>query len=248
MVSTRSASAALTPRAGNSPDLTPPMTGGPKTRSSRAVASATKTSPQTFSHAPQPIVLLWLAVSIPLILWDSAYVLLRPHSMPGGKLHKPIWSLYTIYARVDYMYGFPQWEANNGFTAAQTTLNLIETVFLLAYAGLWYRHARPTGNKIGEKVVSGRPAALAVLLGFSACVMTLSKTVLYWLNEYFSGFGNIGHNSFVDLVVYWIIPNGLWLVFPTYILYQLGSEILDGLAGKVPPPTPTTYADALKKE
>ncbi|KAJ9129900.1 hypothetical protein NKR19_g10143 [Coniochaeta hoffmannii] len=60
--------------------------------------------------------------------------------------------------------------------------------------------------------------------------MTFSKTVLYWLNEYYSGFDNIGHNSLASLVWLWIIPNGLWLVFPCYMIYSLGSEIVDALS------------------
>jgi hypothetical protein len=50
----------------------------------------------------------------------------------------------------------------------------------------------------------------APLIGFTAAVMTLSKTVLYWLQEYYcSGNGcTVSHNSAQDLLVYWIIPNG----------------------------------------
>ncbi|SLM35542.1 hypothetical protein LPUS_04848 [Lasallia pustulata] len=59
--------------------------------------------------------------------------------------------------------------------------------------------------------------------------MTVSKTVLYWLNEYFSGFDNIGHNSWSALLFLWIIPNGAWLVFPSYMIYVFGQEILQGL-------------------
>jgi len=60
---------------------------------------------------------------------------------------------------------------------------------------------------LGEgRILGGRKAGWAVMLGFAVSVMTVSKTVLYWLNEAFSGFANIGHNSFMDLVVLWIIP------------------------------------------
>jgi hypothetical protein len=51
------------------------------------------------------------------------------------------------------------------------------------------------------------------------------------LNEYFSGFANIGHNSAFNLVLLWIIPNGLWLIFPVYIIYVLGAEILEAMDG-----------------
>ena len=49
---------------------------------------------------------------------------------------------------------------------------------------------------------------LAPLLGFASVVMTLSKTVLYWLQEYYCGLCSVGHNDLYTLVVYWVIPNG----------------------------------------
>ena len=49
---------------------------------------------------------------------------------------------------------------------------------------------------------------VAPLLGFMSATMTLSKTVLYWLQEYYCGGCAVGHNDFKTLLVYWIIPNG----------------------------------------
>ena len=46
------------------------------------------------------------------------------------------------------------------------------------------------------------------------------------LNEYFSKFENIGHNDLNSLVWLWIVPNGLWLIFPTYMCYVLAKEIV----------------------
>ena len=43
-------------------------------------------------------------------------------------------------------------------------------------------------------------------MAFAASVMTLSKTVLYWLVEYWSGFQNIGHNDAASLFFLWIVP------------------------------------------
>ncbi|KAM7189248.1 hypothetical protein V8F20_010252 [Naviculisporaceae sp. PSN 640] len=249
MVSTRSASAAaFTPLAGSKLDSespppyetpTPATTSKPRSRKTPAVAKANGRSStsapsvaaegQGWSHTPSPLTLLWLAVSLPLVAWDTGYVLLRPHSMPGGSLHWPVWHLYELYGRVDGMYGFKQWNLNNGFTAAQGTMNLIESLFYIVYLAIWYRNAQPTGRKVAERAVSGRLGAVALLIGFSAAVMTVSKTVLYWLNEGFSGFDNIGHNTLGNLIFLWIIPNGLWLIFPSYIIYEFGTEIVRGL-------------------
>ncbi|KAJ9136929.1 C6 transcription factor [Pleurostoma richardsiae] len=227
MVATRSSSVALTP---GLPPTTPH-------RSSRASHSSAAATPP-WSHTPTTLTLLWLAVSLPLVAWDTLYVLLRPHTMPGGALHWPLWVPYELYGTIDHVYGWKAWNAHSGFTAAQGSLNALETAMYAAYWYLWFAGGGGAGaveaeggrkEKKARRAVVGRRAAWAVLIGFSAAVMTVSKTVLYWLNEYFSGFDNIGHNSAFDLVFLWIIPNGAWIVLPSYLIYQLGGEIIDGL-------------------
>ncbi|KAB5515454.1 hypothetical protein GE09DRAFT_1159676 [Coniochaeta sp. 2T2.1] len=210
MVSTRSSPA---PRQPKSDNISSPLS---TSRLSSSPTTSTTSSPRRgFSHRPTRLTLLWLAVSLPLVAWDTAYVLLRPHTMPGGRLHRPLWVPYDLYGRVDHVYGWKAYDAGTGFTAAQGTLNLVETALYAVYLTLWFwgsgRGTDGGGRKAGAaKVragrVGGRRAAVAVVVGLSACVMTFSKTVLYWLNEYFSGFDNIGHNSLVALIWLWIIP------------------------------------------
>jgi hypothetical protein len=98
--------------------------------------------------------------------------------MPGGSLHWPLWVPYKLYGEIDHMYGFKQWNLHNGFTAAQGILNVAETVLYLAYLALWYFNGE-SPVRGARKAVRGRAGALAVLLGFSGAVMTVSKTVLY---------------------------------------------------------------------
>ncbi|KAK2604588.1 hypothetical protein N8I77_007503 [Diaporthe amygdali] len=223
MVATRSASRALTPGLDmDAPDLRV------SPRKQRAPRPA---PPAGWSHAPTTTTLIWLFVSLPLVIWDTGYVLGRPATMPGGWAHAPFWTPYALYGEVDHMYGFKQFNLGNGFTAAQGTLNVIETVMYIAYFTIWYRAAGSLGLRDAKerRRIAGNQAGLAVLLGFSASVMTVSKTVLYWLNEYFSGFDNIGHNKPWDLILLWIIPNGAWLIVPSYMIYQLGSELFDAV-------------------
>ena len=59
----------------------------------------------------------------------------------------------------------------------------------------------------------------AAIIGFGAALMTLSKTVLYWIQEYYCGYCAVGHNDFKTLFVYWIIPNGC--VGPLPFIYPL---------------------------
>ncbi|KAI1755500.1 hypothetical protein F4782DRAFT_407188 [Xylaria castorea] len=197
------------------------------TRSVSKGSAGSSVAAGSYTHAPSAFTLFWLAISLPLVVWDCGYVLLRPRTMLGGDLHWPLWAPYALYGEVDHVYGFKAFNANNGFTGAQGFLNALETALYLYYAFAYYQNAVSVG---GKKVIVGRQAAIIVLVAFSAAVMTLSKTVLYWLCEYFSGFDNIGHNSLVDLIFLWIIPNGAWLVGPTYMIYELGNEIVNNLA------------------
>ncbi|KAI9703576.1 MAG: hypothetical protein M1836_007346 [Candelina mexicana] len=219
--------------------FTPPTTSPSKilTRSSQTTAR------EEWSHTPSNLTLIWLIISLPLVIWDAGYVMLRPHSMPGGYLHSPLWTPYGLYGTVDYMYGWKAWNEHNGFTAAQTSLNIVETIMYGYYLWIVYSYGTSTKTKgrgapgpntagwFGEaKSISGHMGALATLVGLSASVMTVSKTLLYWLNEYYSRFDNIGHNDFFSLMFLWIIPNGAWIVLPTYMTYVFAQEILQGLA------------------
>ncbi|KAI0382993.1 hypothetical protein F5Y04DRAFT_251619 [Hypomontagnella monticulosa] len=207
MVTTRSASKAASPAA--------------PTRTTNTI--------KLWSHAPSQLTLLWFAISLPLVIWDSGYVLLRPWTMEGGHLHWPLYTPYKLYGEVDHVYGWKAFNAHSGFTSAQGFLNVVETAMYFVYLWFYFGNGATVAGR-ATRVLTGRPAAIAVLTAFSAAIMTLSKTVLYWLQEYFSSYDNIGHNSLRDLIFLWIIPNGLWLVFPSYMIYVMGGEIIDGLA------------------
>lgn len=70
--------------------------------------------------------------------------------------------------------------------------NLVETALNVVYLYLAY--------------VAKYPAASVV--GFMSATMTLWKTVLYWLQEYYCNLCDIGHNDLKTLIMFWIIPNG----------------------------------------
>ncbi|KAH0826330.1 hypothetical protein J3R83DRAFT_5283 [Lanmaoa asiatica] len=175
---------------------------------------------------------LWFLLTAPVIFWDAMYCFVRPRSMVGGDLHW-IWEPYGIYQDIDYVYGIKALEENNGFTNAQckpfivrflyitpliflhtALLNLVETALNLTY--VYLAHVSSW---------SGAP-----LLGFAAVTMTLSKTVLYWAQEYYCGLCAVGHNAWGDLLLYWVLPNGLWLVFPSMIAWRLGGDIINSLS------------------
>ncbi|PVI02914.1 hypothetical protein DM02DRAFT_626304 [Periconia macrospinosa] len=181
----------------------------------KAVTNAT-TSSGPWSHTASNITLAWIAISLPLVIWDALYILLRPHTMAGGKLQWPIWKPYEIYAAIDHVYGQPGWDNKDGFGGGQGFINAIEAVLYGLYGMIVYHHgiraANGSGIQAGEGVkgwlsggvrVQGRKGNQALLIGFAAAVMTLSKTVLYYAVEYYSEFANVKHNDVVTLIIFY---------------------------------------------
>ena len=127
-----------------------------------------------WNHVPTPLTLMWLIFSLPLVMWDTAYVLLRPHSMPDGKYQSPIFTPYALYGKIDYIYGWKAYNSKNGFTAAQAALNAVETLGYITYLYIVWKKGR--GHR---RALDGGWGGLAALVGFALSVMTLSKTALY---------------------------------------------------------------------
>jgi hypothetical protein len=50
-----------------------------------------------------------------------------------------------------------------------------------------------------------------------------------WLREAISSLDSTGHNSVHDFIVFWLIPDGAWIVFPGYMVYVLQKDIVDAM-------------------
>lgn len=149
---------------------------------SKAVAKHPRSSStRSWTHTPTALTIVWLLVSLPLVLWDSAYVVGRPHTMPGGKWQQPIFTPYALYGTVDYMYGWPAYESGNGFTMAQSSLNVLECACYIAYLYVFWRHGEGqwTYARGQQRSIGGGWAGMACLFGFSVSLLTFGKTVLY---------------------------------------------------------------------
>ncbi|PCH37031.1 hypothetical protein WOLCODRAFT_28889 [Wolfiporia cocos MD-104 SS10] len=158
------------------------------------------------------LVSLWFALTVPVIFWDAFYCFMRPRSMVGGDLHW-IWKPYGLYQDIDYIYGVKALEDGDGFPNAQSLLNIVENFMNIAYLYLAHVHG----------------SSFATLLGFTSAVMTLSKTTLYLLQEAYCRGCSVGHNNPWDLFLLWVIPNGCWVVVPSYIIWRLGTDIATSL-------------------
>ncbi|KAF7378063.1 hypothetical protein MSAN_00230400 [Mycena sanguinolenta] len=155
---------------------------------------------------------LWFLLTTPIIAWDIGYCFMRPRSMEGGDLHW-FWVPYGKYQTIDYVYGVPAFEKGDGFPNAQSLLNIVETSMNLIY--LYTAH-----------ITAWPPASL---VGFTAAALTLSKTLLYWAQEYYCNFCAIGHNSLGDLIKYYILSNSSWVIVPALIIMRLGKDLIADL-------------------
>ncbi|KAI9672744.1 MAG: hypothetical protein M1831_000179 [Alyxoria varia] len=185
-------------------DATSPTTTQRSTRkanvSARATSNAEDQTRDGWLHTPSNLTLLWLVVSLPLVLWDATFLLLRPWTLPGGWLHSPVWTPYKLYGEVDWTYSAAAWHAGDGFGYAQAILNAIETLGYLTYLWVVYAHGIDSGSGKYQKVkgrgapeglmkyapqlakarvVRGHCGAMAVIEGFAVSTITVSKTLLY---------------------------------------------------------------------
>jgi hypothetical protein len=149
---------------------------------------------------------IWLSISIPIVLWDVSFVLLRPASMPGGSLAF-LWGPYAKYITVDHSYG----DLHDPFVRAQAIISALEA---------------PLG--IGALILSfaRRNRPLAALLAFAMSAMTSSKTALILMIEVVSGGKSVGHNALGDLVSLYLIPNGVWVIVPILVMVSTGRSLL----------------------
>ncbi|KAF7513951.1 hypothetical protein GJ744_006565 [Endocarpon pusillum] len=160
-----------------------------------------------WTHTTPLAIAVWLQILIPFTVWDSAYVFLRPYSLPGGLWHWPLFAPYAHYATIDRMYSRAGWESGDAFVAAHCVLNLAECALATGYLFMAKRYGarRESGGGWGRTVLSGRPARWAVVLGLVQGAMTAAKTVLCLLYEAFGGWRNVGHNDWVTLLTGWIV-------------------------------------------
>jgi hypothetical protein len=150
-------------------------------------------------------ILVWFALSMPLILWDVSFVLLRPSSMPGGRLAF-LWAPYAKYITVDLSYG----DLTNGFVWAQALMSCLEVVMVFAALVYSWRGRLP----------------LATLLVFAVSVLTCAKTLLIFLIEAVTHGQHVGHNTTADLVLLYLLPNGVWIVVPALVAWSTGRTLL----------------------
>ncbi|PPQ79099.1 hypothetical protein CVT25_002892 [Psilocybe cyanescens] len=156
---------------------------------------------------------LWFLITAPIILWDASYVLMRPRSMEGGDL-RWFWSGFDMYERIDTVYSVKGYHEKAGFAPAAAISNLIETSLNLAYLYAVYI----------------LPSNTAPLFGFTGASLTLLKTTIWILQEYFCGRCSRSElNDPSEILKFWVAPNIVWFTFCSMIIVRLGRDIAHSL-------------------
>jgi hypothetical protein len=178
-----------------SPQVSYPLTSNMKQVPIKSQPSSTsRTTPRTpnaqlWAHTPPAITLPWLSIGLPLVIWDTIYILGRPHTFAGGAIAWPLWIPYELYGRVDPVYSPESYYNGLGWTGAQALGNVFETLAYFFYIWIVVMHGRKEGKvpgvlgslgALGEKRrVGGMWGAVANLVGYTTFMVTLAKTVLY---------------------------------------------------------------------
>ena len=145
-------------------------------------------------------------------------MLSRPHSFPGGKV---AWLFvpFAKYMVVDKVYG----DVTISFGWAQSTLCLIENAILL-YAII--RHWKEVANNQSTEGILGQSDFFA----FLTCSIQWGKSVFYWIHDAYGGFSHIRHNTPQDLILFFIIPNMIWLIGPLFVFSHMSGKFARTIA------------------
>lgn len=151
----------------------------------------------------------WLLVSSPLCLWDSGYQIARPRSFAGEDLHW-IWKPYVYYANVDFMYGRQKYDLHDGLPLSIAYMDVLESVvnFLVVYFAFRQHNS------------------LALVVGLIVSTATFWKTVLYFVQDMFSGFQSTKQDTRTQYWLVYFLPNIWWILFPGYIMVFFASKLI----------------------
>uniref|UniRef100_A0A0B6ZC12 EXPERA domain-containing protein n=1 Tax=Arion vulgaris TaxID=1028688 RepID=A0A0B6ZC12_9EUPU len=149
--------------------------------------------------------LIWFYSTTVICTWDATFIMLRPHSLPGGSL-ATLWYLYKYYVTVDQRY----MDTNDAFVYAQSLLNYAEVIFNIVTIIMHYHCSRHTST-----------------IAFMVSVMTMWKTILYFLmfTELCTGGAYRAGNTAMQEFFLVVIPNIIWVIIPLYIMYVLWQKL-----------------------
>lgn len=131
--------------------------------------------------------------------------------------HSNLICSFERYGTIDYVYGWPAYNEKDGFPAAQSFLTLVEAIFMSVYIYTSYFTKSPSTRLTGA------------FIGLIAATSCFSKTVLYMLCEYFSGYKYVGHNPLPTLVMLYLIPSAPWIFMNFYSMLAIAGQLKSAL-------------------
>lgn len=152
------------------------------------------------------LAIFWLLSMIFVIPIDAVYVLLRaaPGESPDPAFHpygemRPI-SWWNTYAAYDHRYR----PNDDVFVVVQAYLNLAELVigYVAVTVGILGYHRTGLGMTI------------------AVSIMTIYKTVIYFMMDIVDGGMYTNHNSFAAKTMMITFPASIWIVVPAMIVFQ----------------------------
>ena len=163
------------------------------------------------THCVMPLwATAWAVISSLICIYDATYVLVRPRSMAKGDLFH-IFFPYAKYITVDPLYG----NLKNAFVVGQSWMNYVELTLALLSVVLYY-------------VLRKRNTGCLLLL--IASTMTWSKTVLYFIHDYYER--PLHPQDLPIKIETWeyyclfILPSSFWVIFPFLCMWSIGGQIL----------------------
>ena len=157
----------------------------------------------------------WLILDFPIILWDAMFLIMRPHSLPGGK-YSFIWcwgegqtSGYGAYIRADKIYG----DMSDPWSVAQMYGNLIEMVLQLYTVWL---------------LIKRKPSSTFWV--FTVSLMTFFKTLLYLFYELIQmeKVWSI-YTDPTNWLMSYVLPTSVWFLLPFLCMILSGHEMISAL-------------------
>ncbi|KAH3839005.1 uncharacterized protein LOC127879452 isoform X2 [Dreissena polymorpha] len=149
---------------------------------------------------------IWFYATAIICTIDASFIVLRPHTLPGGSLHY-LFFFYKYYIHTDQRYN----DVSDSYVYTQSLMNYAEV--LLNIVTLFYHY---------------RKSNLTKPLAFTVSVMTFWKTVLYIAMFYELAGGKdyrIG-NTLLEEMLLVLIPNGIWLLLPGMCIVKLWRDML----------------------
>lgn len=116
---------------------------------------------------------------------------------------------FQLYATIDTVYA----DVSVTFGWAMSTATLIENILIAIALFVLY----PKDQKKSLAVTTKYMQASDYLL-FATVFMQASKTILYFLNDAYGGWGHVAHNNLVDLITMFVMPNIIWFIVPVMIM------------------------------